>query len=168
MGPPQLVSLLVILGSRFNDLSHRRLNNLAGSTTLMLLAQLIKQTPRGFDLLLESSLQPALDFSATRRQQDMLAAALRSYRPPKKDRRHSPVYRSMPSQSQQMRSFYQPFCQGIVGSSQNSRGTRKVAEATELGVCSRSTNYFLRRLEEKVQLWNRDGTRNGTRAQIGI
>ena len=57
----------------------------------MVLPQLIKQTPLPFDLLLESSLQPALDASATIRQQNLLVAALRSDRPPRKDKSRSPV-----------------------------------------------------------------------------
>ena len=47
---------LRLLGSRFNDLGHRRRSNLAGSTSDRVLAQHIKQTPLGFDSLLESSL----------------------------------------------------------------------------------------------------------------
>ena len=117
---------LRILGSRFNDLGHKRRSNLAASTNDRVLAQHIKQTPLGFDSLLESSLQPDIDDSATRRRQDLLAAGLRSNaRLPRRDRSSSPVLRNTPSQSQNARPSYQPFCQGGRGSSRGSRGNQR-------------------------------------------
>ena len=117
---------LRLLGSRFNDLGHRRRSNLAGSMSDRVLAQHIKQPPLGFDSLLESSLQPAIDASATRRQQDLIAAALRSNgRLPRRDKSRSPVRRNTPSQSQTARPSYQPFRQGSCGSSRGSRGNQR-------------------------------------------
>ena len=83
----RIFTLWVILGSLFNDLGHRRRNNLSGFTSDIMLARLIKQTPVWFHFILESSLQPALTARATRGQQDLLAAALRSNAiPPRRDR----------------------------------------------------------------------------------
>ena len=94
------------------------------------LSQLIKTTPLGFDSLLASSLQPAIQASSSRRQQDMLMAALRSNsrasRPARRDRSRSPVRRPHSNQnhSQGFRQSTdrQPFRESSCGS--GSRGTR--------------------------------------------
>ena len=122
---------LRLLASRFNDLSQKRRNHLAGSTADKVLAQQIKQTPLGFDSLLDASLQPAIDASATRRQQDLLSAALRNnVRQPRRERSRSPVRRD--SQQHQPRSSYQPFRQGSRGDrgSRGSRGQRGGSRGT--------------------------------------
>ena len=59
---------LRMLGSRFNDLANKRRQNLALSMSDKMLAQQIKTTPPGYDSLLASSLQPAIQASTSRQQ----------------------------------------------------------------------------------------------------
>ena len=69
---------LRILASKFNDVANQMKTALAMTSSDRVLLQLIKTTPLRFDSLLASSLQPAIQASSSRRQQDMLMAALRS------------------------------------------------------------------------------------------
>ena len=122
---------LRLLGSQLIDLGQRSCNNLAGSTNDRVLAQQSKQTPLGFDSLIESYLKPALDISATRRQHDhMLAVTLKSSaRPPRRNRSRSPVHRTyLLRVRQHARYSYQPTRQENRGSSRGSRGEQRSSD----------------------------------------
>ena len=110
--------------------------DLASTTNDQVLAQQIRATPLGFDSLLASPLQPAIQASSSRRQQDLLMAALRSNsrsaRPARRERSRSPVRRPHPGQGQQQaqnsRHGQQPFrpsCRGGSGT-RGARGSRVV------------------------------------------
>ena len=116
---------LRILASKFNDVANQRRTALATTSSDRVLSQ--------FDSLLASSLQPAIQASSSRRQQDMLMAALRSNsrapRPARRDRSRSPVrrphYNQNHSQGFRQSTDRQPFRESSRGSrGSGSRGTR--------------------------------------------
>ena len=122
---------LRIIASKFNDIANQRRAALASTTNDQVLAQQIRATPLGFDSLLANSLQPAIQVSSSRRQQDLLMAALRSNsrsaRPARRERSRSPVRRPHPGQGQQQtqssRHGQQPFRTSSRGGPGN-RGAR--------------------------------------------
>ena len=109
--------VLRIIASKFNDIAKQRRAALASTTNDQVLAQQIRATPLGFDSLLASSLQPAIQASSSRWQQDLLTATLRSNsrsaRPARRERSRSPARRPHPGQGQQQaqnsRHGQQPF-----------------------------------------------------------
>ena len=124
---------LRILASKYNDVANQKRTALAMTSSDSVLSQLIKTTPLGFDSLLDLSPQPAIRASSSRRQQDMLMAALRSNtrapKPTRRDRSRSPVRRPHSNQnhSQGFRQSTdrQPFLESSRGSrGSGSRGTR--------------------------------------------
>ena len=126
---------LRIPASKFNDVANQRRTALAMTSSDRVLSQLIKTTPLGFDSSLAPSLQPAIQASSSRRQQDMLMAALRSNttapRPTWRDRSRSPVrrphYNQNHSQGFRQSIDRQPFRESSRGSrGSGSRGTRGI------------------------------------------
>ena len=119
---------LRMLGSRFNDAANKRRQNLALPISDKMLAQQIRAAPLGYDSLLASSLQPAIQASTFRQQNNLLIGALRNTpRPATRGRSRSPVrrYQSQDGQQQQQtRQQQQPFRRGSRGFSRGSRGTR--------------------------------------------
>ena len=118
---------LRILASKFNDVAKQRRTALETTSLDRVLSQLIKTTPLGFDSLLASSLQPAIQASSSRRQQDMLMAALRSNsrasRPARRDRSRSPVRRPHSNQNHSQGFRQSTDRQPFRGSSRGSRGS---------------------------------------------
>ena len=119
---------LRMLGSRFNDAANKRRQNLALPISDKMLARKIRAAPLGYDSLLASSLQPAIQASTFRQQNNLLIGALRNTpRPATRRRSRSPVrrYQSQDGQQQQQtRQQQQPFRRGSRGFSRGSRGTR--------------------------------------------
>ena len=122
---------LRMLVSRFNDAANKRRQNLALSISDKMLAQQIRAAPLGYDSLLASSLQPAIQASTSRQQNNLLIVALQNNSRPATSRRsRSPVrrYQSQDGQQkQQTRQQQQPFRRGSRGGrgfSRGSRGTR--------------------------------------------
>ena len=116
---------LRLLGSKFNDLASKRKNLLSLTVQDKMLGQQIRSTPLGYDSLLATSLQPAVQASASRRQNELLMAALRNNtRPRSRYRSRSPVRRPVETQQyQQQRQGPPPFRRGSRGG-RGSRGTR--------------------------------------------
>ena len=119
---------LRIIASKFNDIANQRRAALASTTNDQVLAQQIRATPLGFDSLLANSLQPAIQASSSRRQQDLLMAALRSNsrsaRPARRERSRSPVRRPHPGQGQQQTQSSRHGQQPFRTSSRGGRGNR--------------------------------------------
>ena len=126
---------LRMLGSRFNDGANKRRQNLALSISDKMLAQQIRAAPLGYDSLLASSLQPTIQASTSRQQNNLLIAALRNNsRPATRRRSRSPVrrYQSQDGQQQQQTRQQQPFRRGSRGFSRGSRGTRGTRGGADL------------------------------------
>ena len=95
----------------------------------MVLADQIKVMPLSFDRLFASSLEPAVQASNARRQQDLLTAALKvgNKQQPRRERSRSLVRRPLEEQGRQP--FRQPSCGGR-GSS-TGRGSRRPGRGTQ-------------------------------------
>ena len=116
---------LRLLGSKFNDLASKRKNLLSLTVQDKMLGQQIRSTPLWYDSLLATSLQPAIQASASRRQNELLMATLRNNtRPRSRYRSWSPVRRPVETQQyQQQRQGLPPFRRGSRGG-RGSRGAR--------------------------------------------
>ena len=115
---------LRLLGSKFNDLASKRKNLLSLAVQDKMLGQQMRSTPLGYDSLLAMSLQPAVQASASRRQNELLMAALRNNTWPRsRFRSRSPVRRLMETQQYQQRQGLPPFRRGSRGG-RGSRGAR--------------------------------------------
>ena len=149
---------LRMLRSRFNDAANKRRRNLALSISDKMLAQQIRAAPLGYDSLLASSLQPAIQASTSRQQNNLLIAALRNNSLPATRRRsRSPVrrYQSQDGQQQQQtRQQQQPFRRGSRGGRGFSRGSRGTRGTRGADLPSLEGRDSLGHLTERRDWWD--------------
>ena len=148
---------LRILASKYNDVANQRRIALAMTSSDRVLSQLIKTTPLGFDSLLASSLQPAIQASSSRRQQDMLMAALgsnsRAPRPARRDRSRSPVRRPH-SNKNHSQGFRQSTGRAAAEAAVQDPESPEGAEVAEDRYLSPGGPEFLGRLEQCREWWD--------------